>query len=176
MRTLLPDPPPPELQGPLRELLERRRRWGADTHDEVWGGVLHMAPAPHRRHAELQVKVMDRLREPAERVGLTRVAEFNLGEPGDYRVPDGGLFGSGPGHLYNPTAALVVEVLSTGDDTWKKLPFYAAHHVEEILIGDPDERSVQWLALTEDGYRPVDRSTLVELGPAQMEHGIEWPD
>jgi hypothetical protein len=35
MRTLLPDPPPAELQ----PLLERRRRSGADRFDEVWEGV-----------------------------------------------------------------------------------------------------------------------------------------
>jgi Uma2 family endonuclease len=57
-----------------------------------------------------------------------------------------------------PTAALVVEIVSPGDETWEKLPFYAAHHVDEVLIVDPQERSVSWLALERGKYRPIDRS------------------
>ncbi|MGI8413509.1 MAG: hypothetical protein ACR2QA_13710 [Solirubrobacteraceae bacterium] len=49
MRTLLSDPPPAEFE----ELLERRRRWGADRRDEVWEGVLHMNPAPSIAHGDL---------------------------------------------------------------------------------------------------------------------------
>jgi hypothetical protein len=42
MRTLLPDPPPAELEA----LLERRTKLGQDRKDEVWEGVLHLVPAP----------------------------------------------------------------------------------------------------------------------------------
>jgi hypothetical protein len=52
---------------------------------------------------------------------------FNLGEPDDYRVPDGGLFRPGPDELYVPTAELVVEIVSPGDESGQKLGFYAAH-------------------------------------------------
>ena len=44
MRTLLPDPPPAELQA----LLERRERLGQDHKDEVWEGVLHVVLSTHR--------------------------------------------------------------------------------------------------------------------------------
>ena len=43
------------------------------------------------------------------------------------RVPDGGWLRPGPDQVYLPTAALVLEVVSPGDDTWKKVPFYAKH-------------------------------------------------
>lgn len=172
MRTLLPDPPPAEFE----QLLERRRRWGADTHDEVWEGVLHMNPAPHWRHADLQAQLIEALGPRARAAGLKPVAELNLGGPDDYRVPDGALTHPAGGELFNPTAALVFEVLSPGDETWTKLPFYAAHQVDELLIVNPDDHSVDWLALTASGeYEPVQRSRLIELGPAELTELLDWP-
>jgi Uma2 family endonuclease len=100
---------------------------------------------------------------------------FNLGTPDDYRVPDGGLFRPSPDALYCPTAALVIEILSPGDETWDKLPFYAAHNVDEVLIVDPPERLVHWLALTDGQYSPAQRSGLIALGPAQLAEQINWP-
>jgi hypothetical protein len=42
---------------------------------------------------------------------------FNLGGPGDYRVPDGGLFGCAPDAVYVASAALVIEIVTPGDET-----------------------------------------------------------
>jgi Uma2 family endonuclease len=74
-----------------------------------------------------------------------------------------------------PTAALVVEIVSPGDETWDKLPFYAKHQVDEILIVDPGKRTVDWLALADGEYRPVERSALIELGSGELAERIEWP-
>jgi Uma2 family endonuclease len=172
MRTLLPDPLPTEVEA----LLARRRQWGADTHDEVWEGVLHVVPAPSGEHSTLGAQVKALLREPAARAGLVVSDEFNVGEGNnDFRVPDGGLHRSKPRGVWFSTAALVLEVLSPEDDTWEKLPFYAAHHVEEILIVDPDTRRVHWLALTSGEYKPTEHSSLIDLGPAELSQRIDWP-
>ena len=162
------------LPAELEALLERRRRWGADTHDEVWAGVLHVTPAAHGRHGELQMAVMELLGPPARAAGLTPTAEINLGEKDDFRVPDGALQRL-RARLYYPSAALVLEVLSPGDESWEKLPFYAAHGVEELLIVDPHERAVHWLALREGQYLPIARSALVNLGPEELAAQIDWP-
>jgi hypothetical protein len=69
-----------------------------------------------------------------------------------------GLYGGRPTGMWQPTAALVIEIVSPGDESWEKLPFYAAHDVEEVLIVDPQERSVTWLALEDGKYRPVEHS------------------
>ncbi|MGH2858693.1 MAG: Uma2 family endonuclease [Solirubrobacteraceae bacterium] len=175
MRTLLSDPPPAELREALDELLERRRQWGADRHDEVWEGVLHMNPISHWRHAELQAQLLELLRPLARAVGLRAVGPINLGERNDYRVPDGAITEPGPGALYNPTARLVIEILSPGDESWRKLGFYAAHDVSELLIVDPDQRRVHWLALDGAEYRPVERSGVIDLGCAELEAQLEWP-
>lgn len=62
-----------------------------------------------------------------------------------------------------------------GDEAWEKLPFYAAHHVDEILIVDPDTRHAHWLALTPDRYEPIEHSALIELGPSELAQRIDWP-
>ena len=172
MRTLLPDPPPAEFE----QLLQRRRRWGADTRDEVWQGVLHMNPAPHGRHAKLQAQVLRMVGPHADAADLTVVGEFNLGDANDYRVPDGGLHRPGPDRLCYPTAALVIEIVSPGDETWDKLDFYAAHQVDELLIVDSAKQTVSWLARASDRYESTARSRLVELGPDELADQLAWPD
>ncbi|HUN78605.1 MAG TPA: Uma2 family endonuclease [Solirubrobacteraceae bacterium] len=173
MRTLLPDPPPAGVE----ELLERRRRLGQDGNDEVWEGVLHMVPAPSGEHADITQQLALLLDAPARAAGLfPTMGAFNLGEAGaDYRVPDGGLHRTRPRGVWLPTAALVVEILSPGDETWEKLPFYAARAVEEVLICDPQTHVVHWLTRTEGGYAPTERSALIDLGPAELARLIDWP-
>jgi Uma2 family endonuclease len=174
MPTLVRDPPPAEFQA----LLERRRSLGQDLLDEVWEGVYHMNPAPHRRHAHIAQQLAELLGTPARAAGLVpMIGIFNLGEPEDYRVPDGGLFRPGPDEVYVPTAALVVEIISPDDKTWEKLGFYAAHGVDELLIVDPQARRVQWLGRQSDGrYGPVERSALNALGADELAARINWPE
>lgn len=173
MRTLILDPP----SAGLTELLERRRQAGADRLDEVWKGVLHMVTALSGAHAELEWQLAALLRPLATACGLTASGQFNLGQSeDDFRVPDGGLHRGRPGGVWQPTAALVLEILSPGDETWEKLPFYAEHRVDELLIVDPHEHVVHWLALDGHGaYRPVDRSGLIGLGPAELTEQLDWP-
>jgi Uma2 family endonuclease len=104
------------------------------------------------------------------------VGEINLGKPDVYRVPDGALTEDGGGELYNPTAVLVIEVLSPSDETTKKLPFYAAHRVAELLIIDPDQRTVNWLALGAGAsYHEVGGSALIDLTASALRNAIDWP-
>jgi Uma2 family endonuclease len=161
----------------LEELKERRRRAGLDRLDEVWEGVLHMVPAPSYEHAVVAQQLAVLLDGPARAAGLVpAMGEFNLGESEeDFRVPDGGLFRPGASGIWQPTAAMVVEIASPEDETWQKLPFYAAHRVDVVLIVDPQERSVHWLALSSNEYQEVERSGLVALGPAELAERLEWP-
>ncbi len=171
MATLVLDPQ--ELQA----LGERRRRSGLDRLDEVWEGVLHMVPAPSGEHADVTQQLAVLLDGPARAAGLfPTMGEFNLGiSEDDFRVPDGGLHRSRPHGTWFPTAALVAEIVSPGDETWEKLPFYAAHTVDELLIVDPSKRTVCWLGLTEGEYRDIERSRLIDLGPAELAKLIDWP-
>jgi Uma2 family endonuclease len=172
MRTLLPDPPPADIAA----LLERRKRFGQDRKDEIWEGVLHVVPASSHRHSALGAQVKRLLAAPAVAAGLTVTDDFNLGDSKqNFRVPDGGLHRPGAAEMWHPTAALVLEILSPGDESWEKLPFYAAHAVDEVLIIDAEERHLHWLALSDGAYAPTERSGLINLGPAELAQQIDWP-
>ncbi len=172
MATFVRDPEPVELQ----QLRERRERLGLDHYDEVWEGVLHMNPPPAVEHQYIVQQLYDLLGPLARRVGLVPLFQvFGVGEGRDnYRVPDGGLFRSRPHGVWQETAALAIEVLSPDDETWAKFEFYAAHEIDELLIVDPKERAVQWFALLEGKYKPIDRSGLIDLGPAELAEQIDW--
>ena len=173
MPTLVLDPAPHELDA----LLERRRRSGLDRLDEVWEGVYHMVPGPSFGHARVSQQLAVLLDDPARAAGLVAVMSiFNLGDSDqDFRVPDGGLHRPGVGGMWIPTAALVVEIVSPGDESWQKLPFYAQRGVDELLIVDPAQRTVHWLALAGGEYREVQRSGLIGLGPRELAEQLDWP-
>ena len=173
MPTLVRDPQPVEFE----RLLERRRRLGQDLLDEVWEGVYRMNPAPEGRHAYIAQQLAELLGSPARKAGLVPMLSiFNLGMADNYRVPDGGLHRERENRVYYPTAAMVVEIVAPGDETWDKLGFYAARRVDELLIVDPQERRVHWLGLGPDGeYRPLETSELIELGAVELADRIDWP-
>ncbi len=75
----------------------------------------------------------------------------------------------------SPWQPLVVEIVSPGDETWQKLPFYAAHKVDEVLIADPQTRAVNWLGLAGGEYGPIERSGLIDLGRDELAERIDWP-
>jgi Uma2 family endonuclease len=169
---LVLDPHAPGLDA----LKERRRVSGLDRLDEVWDGVLHMVPAPSGPHSTIEWHLARLLGPLAERVGLHACGQHNLGEgEHDFRVPDGGLHRVPPLVTWYSTAALVLEIVSPGDETWEKLPFYAAHQVDEVLIVDPEKRSVSWLGLAGGEYRAIERSGLIDLGPGELAEQIAWP-
>jgi len=172
MRTLVLDPPTAWLD----PLFESRRRSGLDRLDEIWEGVYHMVPAPSGAHGDLESQLHMILRPLAHQAGLTMIGQSNLGESEqNFRVPDSALHRNPPTGVWNPTAALVVEIVSPGDESWEKLPFYAAHDVDELLIVDPQERSVSWLALEDGEYRPVEHSGLIDLGAQALAEQLDWP-
>ncbi len=44
-----------------------------------------------------------------------------------------------------------------------------------MLILDPEERAVHWLALADGEYSPTDRSNLIDLGRERLAELIVWP-
>jgi len=136
-----------------------------------------MVPAPSYEHARITQQLAVLLDGPAHAAGLEpAMGEFNLGESEhDFRVPDGGLHRPGAAGVWLSTAALVVEILSPGDESWQKLPFYADHLVDEVLIVDPAEHTVTWLELRDGEYQFVQRSGLIELGSVEIAEQLDWP-
>lgn len=172
MPTLVLDPQPWELDA----LIERRRRLGQDLFDEVWEGVLHMNPAPRGGHGAIETQLSVLLAPLARAAGLVLTGQFNVGVgEQDYRVPDLGLHRDFADRVWYPTAALIVEIVSPGDESYKKFDFYAAHRVDECVIVDPEERAVHWFALSGSEYRELEHSTVVDTGPGELARQLDWP-
>lgn len=171
MRTVILGPPPPEIEA----LIESRRRTGADHHDEVWGGDLHMNPAPRNRHSILAGRIFRLLDDYGRPKQLCATTEINIGVSDDHRIPDLALLRSEVDELWNPSAALVVEILSPHDESWQKLPFYAARGVAEAVIVDPVERAVTWLRSEAGRFVPTARSELLDVDVAELAAQIDWP-
>src|SRR5674536_348185 len=87
MATVVFGPRPPELE----TWLGRRRELGQDRYDEVWEGDHHVVPGPSAEDAFVDSQQARLLWPRAEQAGLSVTTAFNLGEPDDYRVPDGGV-------------------------------------------------------------------------------------
>ena len=163
----------PEVQ----EWLERRRALGQDKRDEMWEGVYHVAPFEHPRNGMVTVQLVVALDAMARSAGLIPGGSFNLGEKDDFRVPDLGYHWRLPSPgAYVPTAALVVEVLSPGDETFAKFDFYAARGVEELWVVDPLERSVRVWQQQERTWQETGRSDLLGTTAAQVEGSLDWTD
>jgi hypothetical protein len=170
MATIVRDPEPVELQ----QLRERRERLDIDRRDEMWEGVLHMNPPPSHNHERLLMALARLLGPYADAAGLEMTGGVGLGEQNDFRVPDMALHRPGAAAQWHPTMALALEIVSPGDETWDKLPFYAAHDVDELVIVDPRESRVEWLVLREGEYQQAERSSLIELGPRELAEQIAW--
>jgi hypothetical protein len=158
-------------------IIERRRALGLDGHDEVWEGIYHMVPHAQSGHGMVESELHAVLRPHARRAGLRVIGAFNLGEATDYRVPDLAVREPGPDAVYLPTARLVIEVLSPDDETFAKFDFYGAHGVAEIMVADPEARSLRlwrWDALS-GVYVEGDRSAVLDTDLKVIEIAIEWP-
>ncbi len=157
MKAVIPDVP--------EYLLEERKRTGADRWDEMWEGVLHMAPAPNKRHNRLQVQLHNCLDEHWARplgnqVDLTINVASIGGWPNNYRIPDLVLltpdrFSIDRNEYYNGAPTVVVEIRSPGDETWDKMDFYAKLGVPEVWVIDRDTRLPQLFQLVDGEYEEL---------------------
>ena len=171
MKLVVVGDPPVEITA----FLARRRALGQDHLDEVWEGDYHVVPAAHPWHGIVDSAMAELLGPPARTVGLVPSSQFNLGEQGDYRVPDGGYHRRVPSTVWVSTAAIVVEVVSPGDETWAKFAFYARHQVEELCIADPFHQRIRWFVLAGSEYEEVDGSPLLGVTTADLTARIDWP-
>ena len=172
MTTVFLAPRPPEVEA----WLGRRRELGQDLFDEVWEGEYVVVPGPSPAHALLDQQIAFLFHEPARQAGLVGAGPFNIGVGDDYRVPDRTWFRRPPPtELYVPTAALVVEIVSPGDRSRRKLDFYAARGVDEVVLVDPGRRSVEWFIREGDRMVPAAASRLLDLTLEELASGLDWP-
>ncbi len=164
----------------VEALIERRRSLGQDRFDEVWNGDYHMGPWRTGPHAFVDAEMVGLLGPLAKVAGLYVTTGFNLGAgPNNFRVPDGGCHRERPCGTWVPTAAVVWEILSPDDETYAKFDFYAAHGVEEIIVADPNTRTVRCFRLMPSSspsgsYTESEWSDLLGIGAAHLAAEIDW--
>lgn len=171
MRTVVLGERPPELV----DLIRRRRALGQDLFDEVWEGDYHMTPAPHRRHSEVDEELAVSLHPHAKLAGLRGAGPCNIGTPDDYRVPDRSYFADRNPQAFNPTAEIVVEIVSPDDESRNKFDFYFRVGVKEVVIADPSARTVEWYSRTVSGFEVVEASDLLGISAQWLAKEIDWP-
>ncbi|PWJ56234.1 Putative restriction endonuclease [Quadrisphaera granulorum] len=166
---------PPDVES----WLQRRRDLGLDGRDEIWEGVLHVAPLEHRRNTRAAQRLARLLQGAADAAGLEVTGPFNLGQATDFRVPDMGLVRRDDAdELYNDSAAIVIETLSPHDETFAKFGFYAAHAVQELWVLDVLARTIRiWqLGAQRDGeYAETGHSDLLGLDAVSVQAQLDWP-
>lgn len=135
------------------ELAERRAK-GLDRWDEMWEGVLHMTPAPSVEHQRIVMELVEFLRPLLRESGrgtlIGQVNVFHEVRPfTNYRIPDLVFVAAGREHVLardgvrgeGPDA--VIEIRSPEDETYEKLPFYAAIGVREAIVCDRDSKAIE---------------------------------
>ena len=138
-------------------LIDDRRRLGIDKRDECWAGEWHLVNPPKRWHGHLNSRLHRVLAALAEARGLDAyMSEAGVfGAADDWRVHDQVYARPEDGRdLGFVSAELVVEVRSPGDDSYRKLGFYAARGVSEVLIVHEDRR-VELFRLAGGALAPV---------------------
>jgi hypothetical protein len=129
-----------------RRIIARRRAWGADRYDEVWYGVYVVAPIADNEHQELTTHLsVTFLRDAGFPTGTEVFAGVNVSDrPGpewkrNYRFPDVAVFLPDTSARncwthFHGGPDFVVEVVTRGDRSRKKLPFYAKVGTREVLL------------------------------------------
>jgi Uma2 family endonuclease len=144
-------------------ILQWRRRSGADQWDEMWEGVLHMAPSPNREHQDVEGGLESWLRRRWAEPNRARVYhQINVSEPGtwpnNYRIPDLVLltpqrFDIDCNEYFDGGPDAVVEIHSSANEAYDKLDFYAQIGVREIWIIDRDSKQVELFVLAGDRFQ-----------------------
>lgn len=155
MKAVMPEIPP--------EILEWRKRTGADRFDEMWEGVLHMNPPPSLDHQGFEYHLENYLRVHWARSRSARVIHNAAvapigGWPENYRAPDLVLIALDRLQTLRTThvegaPSVVIEIRSPNDESYAKLPFYEALGVPEVWIIDRDTKDPEIYILRQGRYQ-----------------------
>jgi Uma2 family endonuclease len=148
------------------EELAHRRLTGIDRFDEMWEGILHMAPAPAYEHQRIVTGLLMFLGRLCESDGRgTLTVQINVfGDTAvpsqDYRIPDLTFVAAGREQVLAADGArggpdAVIEVRSPGDETYDKLPFFARLGVREVIVIDRDSKRTEIYRLAGTQYVAV---------------------
>ena len=143
-------------------ILEWRRRTGADRFDEVWNGVLHMAPSPTIEHQDFEGSLIAWLRRYWRHSGRSVLHQVNVSPDEDwrnnFRIPDIVLLQPEESHLAHGSflhgaPSVVIEIRSPDDESYEKFDFYASLGSREIWVFDRDTTKPELFRLIDGAYQ-----------------------
>jgi Putative restriction endonuclease len=127
------------------DLLDRRRRWGADRWDEMWDGVLHVVPMPSGLMQRFNTNFLSAVAPLAKAKGLRPYYTLGLFRAeDDYREPRQSY--CRPEQIRErgaEGAELVLEIRFPGDEAYEKIDFYSERGVREMLVVHPEEGRIE---------------------------------
>jgi Uma2 family endonuclease len=153
------------------QILAARIGSDGDQYDEVWEGVYIVTPLPNDEHQEF-VSALDSILH--EVVGWSKLGKVRAGinlsdrDKGwkeNYREPDVAVFlrsGSAINHgtHWQGAADFLVEIISPGERTREKIPFYSGIGVVELLIVDREPWTLELYRQENGQLTKVGQSTL----------------
>ncbi len=153
------------------QILSERTGSDGDQYDEVWEGVYIVTPLPNNDHQELVYEFTTVLGEVIRRPRLGQVfpgvnlSDRNEGWEKNYREPDVAAF-LNDGHAINHgthwqgAADFLVEIISPGERTHEKIPFYGSIGVVELLVINRDPWTLELYRHQNGQLEKVGQSTV----------------
>jgi Uma2 family endonuclease len=131
----------------INEFENEREANGFDKYDEVWEGVPLIMSLPNDEHQEIVtdfsavLRVIHNWKSPPHIRAGVNVSDRIEGWVENYREPDVAAFCEGNPAINCGThwcggPDFLVEIISPGDPTREKLPFYESVNVREVLVVD----------------------------------------
>ena len=153
-------------------IISERQEWGADRFDEVWEGQYMMAPNASWDHQDLVAEIGYILHQVAKELGGyahqgDNVTDREKNWTKNFRVPD--VLVVLPGSKAKKFSAgliggpdFVVEVLSPGDRSLDKLPFYAKLGSREVLHLDQKSKDLALYRLIDNQMQSIGNSSTTQ--------------
>jgi Uma2 family endonuclease len=159
-------------------LLTERGNSEGNRYDEVWEGVYMMTPLPNNDHQELVGDLTSILREVLRQSEQGKVFPgVNLSDRAEdwkqnFREPDVAVFlrdGKAVNHgtHWQGAADFLVEIISPGERTREKIPFYSSLGVVELLVIDRDPWALELYRFDHGRLEKIGLSTLAAPGLLQ---------
>ncbi|MGW8256789.1 MAG: Uma2 family endonuclease [Thermoguttaceae bacterium] len=153
------------------QFIEERKLHGSDRWDEVWEGVYIVTPLPNNEHQEIVSDLIYLFNEIVVRGGLGKVfpgvnlSDVNGEWKDDFRGPDVAVFlktgkAIDRGTHWCGAADFLVEIISSGDRTREKIPFYNRIGVVELLVIDREPWALELYQRRDSRLQLAAKSTL----------------
>lgn len=160
----------------IREIIQERHEQGIDGFDEVWEGVYIVPPLATNAHQQLATGLASiafnviTLEGRGKVYGGANISDRRFGWKRKFRAPDVVVALTGGRAIDCDTHWMggpdfLVEVLTPGDQTEEKIPFYGQIGVRELLIVHRDTRELRL-------YRH-NGNELVQVKPSDFQGG-KW--